>query len=133
MKWYTHIFASTIVFILLEKLFDIPTYTFVFALLGSIFPDLIESLSHIKHRSVLFHEYALYLIPFAFGLIYPTYFSLTIFGFFALYHLFLDTFTKSGVFFFGRRVKGSLKTESALDNATVMFIHLILGVFAVAL
>ncbi|MGC8578296.1 MAG: hypothetical protein ACP5KW_09205 [Thermoproteota archaeon] len=133
MKWYTHIFASTVLFVLLVKIFNLSPYYYFLAILASVFPDLIESLSGIKHRSWLFHEYALYLIPFTLGLLYPPYFSLTVFGAFALYHLALDSLTKSGVFFFGKRIKGSLKTESVLDNATVMFIHLIVGIFAVVI
>jgi len=127
MKWATHIFASIILFIILSKLFGLNAFYLIFALFGAIFPDLFEELYGVKHRSRIFHEYALYLIPAMLGLIYPQYFALSIFGFFAIFHLALDSLTKTGAFFFGKRLKGSLNTENSLDNAIVIFIFLIAG------
>ncbi len=127
MKWATHIFASVILFVTFSKLFNFNAFYLLFALLGAIFPDLMEELYSVKHRSKIFHEHAPYLIPAILGVLYPQYFALSVFGFFSVFHLLLDSLTKTGVHFFGKRIKGSLNTESLLDNAMVILIFVFIG------
>jgi len=132
MKWTTHIISSYMLYLILLKLLGNPLVlrlsepeieVSLLILIGAIFPDLIEMLFLLPHRSRIFHEFMLYIFLLSLSFLVFQSTILRIVSGFALYHLILDSITKRGVFFFGMQVSGPLNSEGKISNLTVILVH----------
>lgn len=116
MKWYTHELCALIVSLLVA-----PNQLFT-SMIGAVFPDVVEKMFFIKHRSL--HELAVYLAlaPLAFTNLGGLFLG-------SVHHILLDATTVYGVTFFGKRVRGPFRTDRMIDNMVMIVLHLALLAF----
>ncbi|MEM1554584.1 MAG: hypothetical protein QXJ72_06860 [Thermoproteota archaeon] len=126
MKWITHILSPLLPLIIYVLPYsDLASILFISCLAGTVFPDLMETIFHLPHRSRIFHETGLYLILLVPSIILG-FSTITLFLLFALHHLFLDAMTVHGIYVFGKIINGNLNTNSVVDNAMIIMIHTLL-------
>lgn len=119
MKWVTHVLCTLCAIYILSFFIPISMVDVFLAVFASIFPDYLEMAAGIKHRNILVHNFALALGLFAASCFLPIFgFA---FGYF--YHLFLDSFTVYGVWFFNKRIRGFLYSKSLFENIAVILAH----------
>jgi len=116
MKWHSHIFltASTV------AIFDLTAVPF--AIVGAVFPDILELYLRKKHRSLhIFLSYGLPMIPAFFIHKYLFYFIFS-----AFLHILQDSFTVSGVKLWHGSKRptsfGFIRTGSPIEYFIVAFV-----------
>jgi len=125
-KWWSHQISALLLVYALSPWTPGSALLIPLAFLGAVFPDIIEKLLFVKHRSL--HELAIYLaLPPLFvvaGLPY-----LLAFAYASIDHILVDAMTKQGVKVFGRRVRWALKTNRLPDNFVPVLLHVALVYF----
>ena len=120
MKWITHLVTAFCLVYILSNFIPISYGGFIIAMICSIIPDYLESISGARHRSVYFHNW---FIPLAtsFLILSPTFCGIPLgYG----HHLALDSLTKKGVYVGSKkRIKGFLYSTNYAHNALVVLIH----------
>jgi len=129
MKWYTHLTGMTLILSTISRFFPLDIGTILFALSGSILPDILESLLLLEHRSKYMHNVATAITMLPLGLFSPWFLFLVI-GY--IHHLILDATTVTGIYIGNHQVKGTLKTDNLLHNIFIVLIHLLLLFLAIS-
>jgi len=122
LKWATHTVCTVCAILILSFFVPIAWVNVVTAVAASIFPDYIEMVAKIKHRSKIVHNFAIPLGLSPLSLYVPGMFGFA-FGYF--YHLVLDAMTVYGVWFFWTRIRGWCHAKSTLENTLLMVVHTI--------
>jgi len=122
MKWYTHLTGMTLILSAISRFFPLDIGTILFALSGSILPDILESLLLLEHRSKHMHNVATAITVLPLGLFSPWFLFLVI-GY--IHHLILDATTVTGIYIGNHQVKGILRTSNLFHNILVILAHLL--------
>jgi len=111
----------TLILLAISRFFPLDIGTILFALSGSILPDILESILMLKHRSKYIHNMvtAILILPLS---LFSPWMIPAIFGY--IHHLILDATTVTGIYIGNHQIKGALKTDSLLHNIFIILIHL---------
>jgi len=118
-KWVTHLATSLIFALIFSKFFPLSILGLALATVVSILPDYLDITIGANHRGLYSHNL---LIPLG---TLPLIFHSTLAGFVIGYghHLFIDSFTKQGVYLGKRKIKGTLYSKNLLHNILVILMH----------
>ena len=127
MKWWSHQLSALLLAYAVSPWTPSSALLLPLVFLGAVFPDIIEYLFFVKHRSL--HELAIYLaLP---PLLVVTGFPyLLAFAYASIDHILVDAMTKQGVKVFGKRVSWVLKTNRLPDNFVPILLHAALAYLA---
>jgi len=140
MKWITHIGFSVLIFLIINNILEItPKHiaiiSMIFCVFGGLLPDIdIHFKFFSKHRGLMHSIIGLLMLSiFIPILLILLGFQIVAFCFLAGYffHLFLDSFTRTGIkwFPFTRQSRGKLKTGSLREGLLAVVIWTIVVLF----
>jgi len=119
----------TLILLAISRFFPLDIGTILFALSGSILPDVLEPMLMLKHRSKYIHNIVTAILILPLSLFSPWMIPAT-FGY--IHHLILDATTVTGIYIGNHQVKGTLKTDNLLHNIFIVLIHLLLLFLAIS-
>jgi hypothetical protein len=120
MKWGVHFISILLLLIPLSKFIPLDLGFIIFALIGSLAPDMIEASLRFEHRCKYLHNFIIVFLLFPF-LIYSPIAGFSL-GYF--HHLLLDSLTKKGVYLGNIRLSNGFKTNDIFSNLAILSIHI---------
>lgn len=143
MKWVTHIGFSVLIFLIIKEAFEITSQTtiflsLIFCIFGGLLPDIDIHFKFLsKHRGIFHSSIGLVIISLFIIIVFKI-LNLNIvafcfiFGYF--FHLFLDSFTRTGIKWFPltKESRGLVKTGGFMEIIITLVIWVVVVVFALA-